>query len=103
MRESKANPRASWEFYGIDKVQQKILKELMRSDEYASMVQTVAFAANEIVALYLIKSVLENKSYDRLEFDRELGRIACGRTDFYGIRRYFYYLFHLKLKEHRSK
>ena len=46
MRESKANPRASWEFYGIDKVQQMILKELMRSDEYASMVQTVAFAAN---------------------------------------------------------
>ncbi len=65
--------------------------------------KTVAFAANEIVALYLIKSVLENKSYDRLEFDRELGRIACGRTDFYGIRRYFYYLFYLKLNEHRSE
>lgn len=98
MRKRKGNPRYPWEYYGLDKARRKELTELMQTDKYASVVRSVAYAANQLIALYLLKSVLENKSYDRLEFDRELGRIACGRTDFYGIRRYFYYLFSLKLK-----
>lgn len=98
MRKSKANPRYSWAFYGLDKEQQKALANIIRTGKYDSIVRSVAYAANESIALYLVKSVVEKKSYDRLEFDRDLGRIACGRTDFYGIRRYFYYLFYLEMK-----
>jgi hypothetical protein len=98
-KKSKANPRHPWEFYGLDKMRQKELTALMESGKYVSMLRSAANMANKQIAAYLIKSVTEKRSYDRLEFDNELGRIPCGRTDFYGIRRYFYHLFDLKLKK----
>lgn len=97
MQKGKANPRYSWGHYGLDKAQQKELTARIRSGKYDRIVNYAAYEANEQIALYLIKSVVENKSYDRLEYDSKLGRIACGRSDFYGIRRYFYYLFSLKV------
>lgn len=39
----------------------------------------------------IILSVTKSKSYDRLEFDLQLGRVPAGRTDFYGFRRKFYH------------
>ena len=51
-----------------------------------------------MIAEYLIKSIVENKSYDKLELDEKLGRICYGRTDFYGIRRYAIHLFDLEMR-----
>lgn len=98
-KKSRANPRYPWKYYGLDKIRQKELTSLMRSGKYALMLRSAAYMANKPIAAYLIKSVIEKRSYDRLEFDSQLGRIPCGRTDFYGIRRYFYHLFDLKLKK----
>lgn len=92
-------PRHPWEYYGISKDRYRQLTEYIQSGRYASVVRQAAHTANEMIAEYLIKSIVENKSYDKLEFDDKLGRICYGRTDFYGCRRFFYHLFDLELKK----
>lgn len=82
-------PRYSWQHYGITKERYRQLTEYIQSGRYASVARQAAHTANETIAEYLIKSIVENKSYDKLEFDDKLGRICYGRTDFYGCRRYF--------------
>ncbi len=92
-------PRYSWGHYGLDdKVYRKKLYTMCQSGKYDSIIRQAAHQTNEDVALYLVKSVTQNKSYDKIEFDRELGRICVGKSDFYGYRRYFYYLFSKKIK-----
>lgn len=85
-------PRFSFEDYGISGARYTELRNGCRAGEYAHnvLVQACAGIPKEI-AVFIIKSVEKNKSYDRLEYDAELGRIPCGRTDFYGYRRLFYY------------
>lgn len=92
-------PRYSWQHYGITKERYRQLTEYIQSSRYASLASQAAHTANEMIAEYLIKSIVENKSYDKLEFDDKLGRICYGRTDFYGCRRFFYHLFDLELKK----
>ena len=82
-------PRHSRQHYGISKERYRQLTEYIRSGRYASLASQAAHTANKDIAEYLIKSIVENKSYDKLEFDEKLGRICYGRTDFYGCRRYF--------------
>jgi len=82
-------PRHSWQHYGISKERYRQLTEYIQSGRYTSLASQAAHTANETIAEYLIKSIVENKSYDKLEFDDKLGRICYGRTDFYGCRRYF--------------
>lgn len=91
-------PRHSWQHYGISKERYSQLTEYIRSGRYASLASRAAHTANETIAEYLIKSIVENKSYDKLEFDEKLGRICYGRTDFYGIRRYAIHLFDLEMR-----
>ncbi len=92
-------PRRSWNYYGITKERYRYLTECIQSGRYTSLASQAAHTANEMIAEYLIKSIVENKSYDKLEFDDKLGRICYGRTDFYGCRRFFYHLFNLELKK----
>lgn len=92
-------PRHSWKHYGISKERYRQLTEYIQSGRYAALTSQAAHRANEMIAEYLIKSIVENKSYDKLEFDDKLGRICYGRTDFYGCRRFFYHLFDLELKK----
>ena len=92
-------PRHSWQHYGISKERYRQLTEYIRSGRYASVVRQAAHTANETIAEYLIKSIVENKSYDKLEFDEKLGRICYGRSDFYGIRRYFMHLMDLEMRK----
>ncbi len=82
-------PRHSLAYYGLTDERVEELEKLIRSGRYASLASQAAHTANEMIAEYLIKSIVENKSYDKLEFDDKLGRICYGRTDFYGCRRYF--------------
>lgn len=84
--------RKSWDDYGISKERYRELKSICRLREYNSLVRSVAHTADKEIAEFIILSVTQNRSFDRLEFDLKLGRIPCGRTDFYAIRRKFYYL-----------
>lgn len=99
---NKKNIRKTWEDYGISKERYKELKEYICSGIYVSAATIAAYEANKNIAEYILLSVKENKSYDDLRVKwelREAERIPYCRTDFYGIRRYFYYLFDLELKK----
>lgn len=96
----KSTPRYSWEYYGLDdKAYRKKLYTMCQSRKYDGIVRKVAHRTNEDIAEYIFKSVTQNKSYWKIEFDDKLGRICYGKSDFYGIRRRFYYLFDLELKK----
>ena len=96
----KGFPRYAWEYYGLENKQYRNkLREMCRSGRYDDPVRKAAYQASEELAPYLIKCVTKGKSYDLLEFDLGLGRIFVGKTSFYGILRYFYYLFDLEVKE----
>ena len=95
-------PRYPWEYYGISKQRHKQLTAMMLSGEYAALVSAAAHTANKDIAEYILLSVREKLSYDGLQrlWDlREIERMACGRSDFYGYRRYFYHIFNGKVKE----
>lgn len=95
-------PRHSWQHYGISKERYRQLTEYIQSGRYTSLVSQAAHTANETIAEYIIISIAQNKSYDALEkmwARGEIERIPYGKTDFYGIRRYFYHLFNKKMKE----
>lgn len=85
-------PRYTWEYYGISKARYRQLEEYIQSGRYASLASQAAHIANETIAEYLIISIAKNKSYDALEkmwARGEIDRIPYGKTDFYGVRRYF--------------
>ncbi len=91
-------PRYPWEYYGLgDKSYRKKLYMMCQSGKYGDLIRQVAYQTNKDIALYLVKSVTQNKSYNKIEFDRELGRICMGKSDFYGYRRLFYSLFDREL------
>lgn len=95
-------PRHSWLHYRITKERYKQLKEYIQSGRYTSVAHQAAHTANKDIAEYLILSVTQNKSYDALRVKwelKEMERIPYCRTDFYGIRRYFFSIFNEKMKE----
>ena len=95
-------PRHSWEYYGISEERYRQLTEYIQSGRYASLASQAAHTANETIAEYILLSVTQNKSYDALRVKwelKEMERIPYCRTDFYGIRRYFFSVFNEKMKE----
>ncbi len=92
-------PRYPWDFYGIDKERRKELTAAIQSGDFGEIAHTAANTANKDIAEYILLSVMKNKSYEGVEYAEKLGRIPCGRTDFYGYRRYFYHIFNEKLKD----
>lgn len=95
-------PRHSWQHYRISEERYGQLTEYIQSGRYASLASQAAHRANETIAEYILLSITQNKSYDALRVKWELGeieRIPYGKTDFYGIRRYFYYLFDLEVRK----
>lgn len=94
-------PRYPWDYYGITKERYKRLTEYIRSGKYASLASQAAHTANKDIAEYILLSVTKNKSYDELQKKwelREIERMACGRSDFYGWRRYFYSIFDKEIR-----
>lgn len=86
-------PRHSWEYYGISKDRYRQLTEYIQSGRYATVASQAAHRANKDIAEYILLSVTQNKSYDILRAKwelKEMERIPYCRTDFYGIRRYFF-------------
>ncbi|MBQ6787537.1 MAG: hypothetical protein IJO85_07440 [Lachnospiraceae bacterium] len=97
--EGKINPRfVTWEEYGISKKRYKELKDICSSGQAEDKVLHAARKANSDIAEHIVESVKKNKSYEKIEYDNKLGRIPCGRTDFYGYRRLFYHLLDEDLK-----
>lgn len=97
----KSAPRHSWEHYGISEERYRKLTEYIQSGRYATVAHNAAHRANEMIAGYILLSVTQNKSYDALRVKwelKEMERIPYCRTDFYGIRRYFYHLFDLEVR-----
>ena len=95
-------PRYSLQHYGISKERYRQLTEYIQSGRYAPLVSQAAHTANETIAEYIILSITQNKSYDALRVKwelKEMEQIPYCRTDFYGIRRYFYYLFDLEVRK----
>lgn len=95
-------PRHSWEYYGITKPRYRQLTEYIQSGRYTTIALKAAHTANEMIAEYLIISIAENKSYDALEkmwARGKIERIPYGKTDFYGIRRYFMHLMDLEMRK----
>lgn len=97
--------RASWQDYGISKERYLELQEVVRSGRYDAVVRSAAYTANKDIADYLIKSVVECKSYDELQKKWDLGeieRMPFGRSNFYGIRRLFFHYLDLALKDGKA-
>lgn len=65
-----------------------------------AMIEEAAVRANPEIWRYILRSVTLGLPYEFVEYDEEQGRIAVGKTDFYGYRRLFYYNLHkLKMKD----
>ena len=95
-------PRHPLKHYGLTKRRVKELENLIQSGRYAFLASQAAHTANEMIAEYILLSVTQNKSYDALRVKwelKEMERIPYCRTDFYGIRRYFYHLFDLEVRK----
>ena len=94
-------PRHSLAHYGLTDERVEELEKLIQSGRYASLASQAAHTANETIAECILLSAKENKSYDALRVKwelKEMERIPYCRTDFYGIRRYFYSLFDKELR-----
>lgn len=94
-------PRHSWQHYGITKERYRQLTEYIKSGRYASLASQAAHTANEMVAGYILLSVIGKLSYEGIEKLWARGgidRIPYGKTDFYGIRRYFFSIFDKELR-----
>ena len=99
-------PRHPIEYYGLTDERVAELEKLIQSGRYSYLASQAAHRANETIAEYLIMSIAENKSYDALEkmwARGKIERIPYGKTNFYGIRRYFYSLFDKELKKNGEK
>lgn len=94
-------PRHSWEHYGISKERYKQLTEYIQSGRYTFLASQAAHRANEMLSSYIILSIEKNLSYEglqRLWELKEIERMPCGRSDFYGWRRYFYSIFDKEIR-----
>lgn len=96
-------PRESWEHYGITIERYLQLRNVLESGQYDGIARDAAYQANKDIAEYILLSVKKNKSYEGVEYVRGLGRIPCGRTDFYGYRRLFYHIFDEHIKENEGR
>lgn len=95
-------PRYPLSHYNLTKADIKRFDKMIRSGGiYYSLASQAAHTAVPDIAEYILLSVTKNLSYEGLQTLwelKEIERMACCRTDFYGYRRYFYHLFDLELR-----
>lgn len=83
--------RLSYSELGIDRARYFELKQGCRNGLYDR--ETLLKACRgmpEGAAAFVVKSAVTGRSFDKIEFDRELGRIGIGRTNFYALKRLFF-------------
>ena len=73
-----------------DGLEQEAIRNVMYQKD-CEMIEQAAIAAAPEIYQYIIKSVSKDLPYRYIEYDEKLGRIPCGKTDFYGYRRLFYH------------
>lgn len=103
--EKSKNIRASYQDYGITSERLNELMEIVKSGRYDALVRSAAHTANKDIAEYILLSVTKDKSYDELKKKwelREIERMACGRSDFYGYRRLFFHYLDCTLKSGKA-
>lgn len=80
--------------------------QAIENDTYkrdCAMIEEAAVRANPCIWKYILKSVTLGLPYEFVEYDEELGRIAVGKTDFYGYRKlFFHYLNRIKIGDKLS-
>ena len=88
--------------YGISQARYCELRNYCRIGKYMPEMRVAALIVEEITGIhiseYILYSVQKNCSFDKLEYHKILGRITCGRTDFYSYRRLFYHLFDMMIR-----
>lgn len=89
--ENQRAPRLSYGEYGMSRERYLELRNGCAAGKYGLETLRVACRGLEFIEPWILLSVTKRKSYDRLEFDLQLGRVPVGRTDFYGFRRKFYH------------
>lgn len=83
--------RSSFEELGIDKGRYLELKAGCENGLYSreTLLQSCCDMPDG-VEQYILRSVTENRTFEKIEFDNKLGRICVSRTNFYALRRQFY-------------
>ena len=92
--EEKRNTRASLAEFGIDEARLNELQEIVRSGEYDDLVESAAVKVDEDVSEYILMSVRENMSFDRMRIKwqlQEIPQMPYSRTSFYAKRRLFFH------------
>ena len=92
--EENQNLRASFAEFGIDGTRLNELQEIVRSRKYDDLVESAALKTGKDVSEYILMSVRENMSFDRMRIKWELRyveRIPCSGTSFYAKRRIFFH------------
>lgn len=84
-------PRTGYTEYGISRERYLELCNGCAEGKYSPETLGEACRGLEFIKPWIILSVTKSKSYDRIEFNLELGRVPVGRSDFYGFRRKFYH------------
>lgn len=92
-------PRLGFDAYGIGWGRYLELRTGCATGKYSPEILHAACAEFRFIEPWLILSVTGRRSYDRMEFNAQFGRICVGRTDFYGYRRKFYHNLNEILKE----
>ena len=64
--------------------------ENVKYEKDCRIIEEAAIRANPGIWKYILKSATEGLTFELVEYDDELGRIAVGKTDFYVYRRLFY-------------
>ena len=83
--------RKSYADYGLTGRRAKELLKECHAGKYGAQVRSAAHTAAPQIEMYIILSITKNLSYEglqRLWELREIERMACCRTDFYGHRRH---------------
>lgn len=100
--EENQNLRASYAEFGIDETKLNELQEIVRSGRYDDLVESAAVKVGEDVSEYILMSVRENMSFDRMRIKwelRDIPQIPCSRTSFYAKRRLFFHYLDEALRE----
>lgn len=82
--------RESYSHYGLTGKEARAIMKECRAGNHAGELRAAAHKAAPFAAEYIIQSVTKKLSYDffMVKWElREIERMPCGRSDFYGFRR----------------
>lgn len=100
--ENQSAPRLGFDAYDISRERYLELRNGCKEGKYRFEILQEACKEFEFIKPWILLSVTKSKSYDRIEYNLDLGRIPIGRSDFYGYRRKFYHNLDCLLKNEQG-